>query len=153
MRVRAHIATSAVLGGALYFLFRSVPVSISALLSGVLIDLDHVLEGYINFGGRFNIWHTIKIAEACEFKKLHLFLHSYELLLIISVLMVLFRISGIWLGICAGLLLHIILDSIFNELYPNGMFLIKRWQAAFEPSKILDVEQLKKKRSKSKAFH
>jgi len=147
MRVRAHIATSAVLAGIIYGISKSMPMAIAAFLSGILIDLDHVLEGYISFGKKFNILQTVKIAEECGFKNLYLFMHSYELLLIIALVAFLFKPHDVLVGICFGLLLHIVLDSTFNEIKPNAMFFIQRWKKGF---KIHDLVYVDKQIAKAK---
>ena len=146
MRVRAHIATSVVLGGFLYLAFRSLPMAIAAFLSGVLIDLDHVLECYINFGRKFNIWKTIEKCEDCSLEKAYLFLHSYELLAIYALAVYWYQLGDIWYGIGIGVAVHMILDSIFNCYHPNGLFFFKRWKTGFNYSKIVRIEDQKKKR-------
>ena len=146
MRVRAHIATGAVLSGLLFLIFRSLSMAISAFLSSVLIDLDHVLEGYLNYGRKFNVWDTIKVCENCGLKKVRLFLHSYELLFIYSLAVFWLNLGPVWYGIAFGLTLHIILDATVNCLYPNALFFISRWKAGFDTSKIIDVEAQRKKR-------
>ncbi len=149
MRVRAHIATSAVLGVGLYLTLQSMPAALAGFLSGVLIDLDHVLECYLNYGKKFNVRETIKICDNCELKKAHIFLHSYEFILIYAVIIYLFNLKGeIWYGIGFGLTLHILLDSIFNSFYPNGLFFIKRLRKGFNVPDLIDVEaqRIKNKR-------
>ena len=150
MRVRPHIASSIALGVVLYYIFKSVPMAISAILSGVLIDLDHVLEGYISFGRKFNIWQTIKIAENCEFRNFYVIMHSYELLFALALLAFIFRPGDVLIGICLGLLLHIIIDSAFNEIRPNAMFFIKRLKAGFKINDLIYVEKQKAKNKSRK---
>ena len=145
MRVRAHITTSIILSAILYLIFKSIPMSISAFLSGVLIDLDHVLECYMNFGPRFNMFNTIKVCESCQLKKAHLFLHSYELLLILAFVIYWQNLGQIWYGIAIGLTMHILLDMMFNCLYPNSLFFVKRWKVGFDALKIIDIEAQKLK--------
>lgn len=147
MRLQEHIATSALFSVILYFIFKSIPLSIAAFLSGFLIDMDHVLECYINFGKKFNVWQTIKICENYELKKAHLFLHSYELILVYSVLVYWFYLGPVWYGIALGLAFHLILDGIFNRYYPNGLFFITRCKRNFKYTKIVNIsaEMVKKK--------
>lgn len=140
MRVRAHIAATAVFGGLLYYIFRSIPMLISVFLSGVLIDLDHVLDCYLNFGRKFNVWNTINVCENLQLKKTYLFLHSYELLLIYSFIVRWLNLGPVWFGIATGLTFHILLDRMYNYLYPNSLFFIARLKVNFEASKIVDIE-------------
>lgn len=142
MRVRSHIATSAALSAIIYCIFRSVPMALGAFLAGVLIDLDHVLEGYLNFGRKFNMWTTIDVCESGKLKKAHLFLHSYEILLIYAFLVWQLNLGIAWYGIALGAAFHLILDAIFNPYYDNALFFIVRYNRRFEYSKIIDVKAL-----------
>jgi len=151
MRVRSHIATSAVLGAIIYYIFKSMPMTASAFLSGVLIDLDHVLECYLNYGENFNMWTTIKICESGKLKKAHLILHSYELVLVYSLLIWWFDLGPVWYGIALGLASHLILDAIFNCYHANGLFFIVRYNKDFKYSKIVDIVAQKKKLAVSKS--
>ena len=146
MRVQAHTATGIVFSAALYLVFRSISLSIAAFLSGIFIDLDHVIECYINYGGKFNIWKTIETCETFQLKKAHLFFHSYELILIYSALICWLGLGPVWYGIALGLAFHIVLDAIFNDYHPNGLFFITRHRKKFEYSKIVNIPvSLKKK--------
>lgn len=128
-------------------------MSLAAFLSGFLIDLDHVLECYINYGRKFNIWKTIETCESFELKKAHLFLHSYELVLIYSALVCWLGLGPIWYGVSIGLAFHIILDAVFNQYHPNGLFFLARYMRKFEYHRIVDIsaaQAKKKQQSKRK---
>ena len=151
MRVRQHIAVSVVFSAVLYLIFKSISLSVAAFLSGFLIDLDHVLECYINYGRKFNIWQTIKVCENCELKKAYLFLHSYELILAYSAMVCWLGLGPAWYGIALGLALHIILDAFFNSYHPNGLFLLERYKKKFEYAKIVDISaQLNKDKARKR---
>ena len=150
MRVQEHIAVSAIFSIILYFIFKSLSLSIAAFLSGFLIDLDHVLECYINYGRKFNIWRTIEACESFQLKKAYFFLHSYELVLIYSALICWLGLGPVWYGIALGLALHIVLDSVFNSYHPNGLFFIARHKKNFEYSKIVDINASMTKKQQRK---
>ncbi len=145
MRVRSHIITSAVLAGIIYFIFKSAPMAVSVFFGGILMDLDHVLECYLNFGLKFNVFKTIDVCENCRLKKAHLFLHSYELLLILALLIYWQNLGQIWLGATIGLTAHIVFDMKFNCLYSNSLFFVKRWKVGFDALKIIDAEAQRQK--------
>jgi hypothetical protein len=121
-----------------------------ACLSGIFIDLDHVLEGYINFGKRFNILKTTEVSENAKFKTAYLFLHSYELVLIYTLAVYFLNLGHLWYGIAVGLTFHIILDAMFNPYYSNGLFFIKRWHKKFKYARIINVEYQLRRGSKRK---
>lgn len=148
MRIRAHVATSAILGGVLSYLFKSIPVGLGAFLSGILIDLDHLLDCYLNYGWKFNPLKTISICHNHELKKLYFFLHSYELLLAYVVAIFFLKKFGIWFGAAAGIALHLMLDNIRNPMVGSSYFLFYRYSKKFEMSKFLKQDELLSKRNK-----
>jgi len=61
-----------------------------------------------------------------HFNKLHIFLHSYELLAIFWAVIYLFSLSNVWKSIAIGVTQHIIIDQFTNPIYKRGYFLTYR---------------------------
>lgn len=137
MRIGAHAATSAILGGILSYLFKSIPVGLGVFSSGILIDLDHLTDCYLNYGWKFNPLKTISICHNHELKKVYFFLHSYELLLVYVITIFFLKRFGIWFGSAVGFTLHLMLDSIRNPMNRNAYFLLYRYRNNFDASKLL----------------
>lgn len=145
MRIRQHITTSALLSAVLFYFIKSPPMAIGAFASGILIDLDHVLDCYLNYGLKFNLFKTNEVCEFARLKKVTWVFHSYEFVLIFSLWMFLFKKWGIWYGITAGVFLHMLLDQFYNYVYSNSYFFLKRALVRFNVDKIVDIDaQLKR---------
>jgi len=125
-------------------------MALGAFLGGIFIDLDHVLEGYLEYGMKFNPLHTVDVCQRAALKKIYVFLHSYELILVYALAVFLLQKWGVWFGIGVGMTLHLVLDSTNNCWHPNGYFLIKRFRVGFDLNKILNKPTYFKKYSSDK---
>jgi hypothetical protein len=133
-----HIVTSAGIGLASYYRYRSRPAAIASFLAGWLIDLDHIFD-YIRAHGLKLNW--TRFNEACHEKysgKLYLPLHSYELL---ALFFLLFRgptRQPYRVGITVSILAHLLLDQKCNpSRKPLTYFLAHRIRKRFDAEKIL----------------
>lgn len=79
MKASIHVSTSAMLAAALYVYSGSVPMAASCLASGVLIDLDHVVDFHLFSGERFSIANFFSWCNECRWQRITLIFHSYEL--------------------------------------------------------------------------
>ena len=82
-----HTAVSALTSAAFYGVTGSWTAAIVCFLSGIFIDVDHILEYYL-VKGRFTC-SCKKISEVCSSrttKHLYLFLHSYELVALLWII-------------------------------------------------------------------
>ena len=122
MRPKVHIPVSLSLGVLFYTYTGSSLGGMVCVASGILVDIDHIIEYAINFG--WNGFATIE--EAYRFyggletykrgerpKKLYLFFHSIELAVIFWIL---YTHTGnvIVLGFFVGYSTHLILDFVGN---------------------------------------
>ena len=133
MRPIMHAAVSFSLGAVLWFFTKSLYAGLICFLSGVLIDGDHIVEYLIHHRSK---GLTIrKVCQACEdttkgegeyrFPKLYLFLHTWELVIIICIAAA--YVKNIYLAAFAmGYASHLILDSTKNPAYPYAYFIIWR---------------------------
>lgn len=138
MRTFGHIVTSAGIGLASYYRYKSPPAAIASFLAGWLIDLDHIVDYVRAHGWRLN-WS--KFHEACHEKysgKLYLPLHSYELL---ALFFVFFRGGArqpYRVGITLAVLTHLLLDQRCNpSRRPLTYFLTDRIRKRFDANLIL----------------
>lgn len=135
-----HVAASTLVSGILYVIFKSWGMVIGSFLSGILIDIDHVIDYMIVSGARCDrkefsnfirekkYWKT-----ASRHWRLNLLFHGWEWLVILSIAAVLTDwnplITGILIGCCA----HILLD-VFNNKPGSwaktflGYSLLWRWK-------------------------
>lgn len=116
-----------------------------SFLSGVLVDLDHILDFLFN--------HSIKkhrdffnILYACDIKKYILFFHSYEFLIILVSCILIIPSDKYWVSFAIGFGQHLILDAFTNPIRPWGYFLAYRIYSGFERKKILKISYLEKEK-------
>lgn len=129
------------IAGILYFIFRSWKPAVASLISGIFVDLDHIIDYWIEYGLRFDLKQLFNYFDEKNFgnrKKLFFIFHAWEWLIIIA--------AAAWLtdwnlwvtGLLVGYGQHIILDEIYNSSqyrlrpYVLGYFLLWRWKKRFE---------------------
>jgi hypothetical protein len=113
MKTSAHISTSALLAAAVYAYSRSVPEATSCLVSGVLIDLDHLVDFHLFSGERFSIANFFSWCNEARWQRIILILHSYELFGILCVVAYYLN-SAVLRGVVWGAGLHLLLDQLGN---------------------------------------
>ena len=132
MKVQYHIATSTIVSGILYLLFKSWSMAASALLAGIFIDLDHLIDYFREHGWSLNIKRFFRTCNDCQFDRVILVLHGWEWLLLF------FIISwgsdwNPWItGVLIGLSHHMILDSISSCSSLKSYSLFWRWSKNFD---------------------
>lgn len=149
MKARTHIFSSAILSGTIYALTKSKLIAISAFVSGVLIDLDHIFDFLVFSGERFSIKRFFSWFWDTRWEKITILFHSYELYLVLGII-AFFYPNDILIGVLLGGGLHLILDQIgvFNfdfrsYLKPAPMyyFLTYRCFVGFHKDKLLVSQQ------------
>ena len=113
MKTSVHISTSALLTAAVYAYSRSFPEAASCLVSGVLIDLDHVIDFLLFSGERFSPMKFYSWCTVGCWQRITLIFHSYELFGILCVVAYYLDIVVLW-GMVWGAGLHLLLDQLGN---------------------------------------
>lgn len=114
-----------------------------SFVAGILIDIDHVLDYYIQKGITLKIkniylWHI-----KTKYKFLFLYLHSLELLAMLWAGIFLFKLGIFWVALAVGVTQHIILDIFFNPINSYAYFLSYRIIKGFKKEYILKNDFLK----------
>jgi hypothetical protein len=114
MKPQYHIASSALVAGILYLLFKSGSMALSCFLSGIFIDLDHVYD-YINeFGFPFKVKDFVNTVYDNGISRLTFVFHSWEIVLLLGII-AWFTNWNPWIaGIIFGFSHHILLDKLNN---------------------------------------
>ncbi len=138
MRTVGHIITSAGVGLASYWRYRSGPAAIASFLAGCLIDLDHIVDYVRAHGWQMN-WERFAEAKHEEYSgKLYLPLHSFELVALFFLLFRGPRRQPYRVGITLSILTHLLLDQRCNPgRRPLTYFLAHRIRKRFNASEIL----------------
>ena len=137
MKPSIHVATSFSVALVLYFFTKSIYATLLCLVSGILVDFDHVIEYLVHFGGKdINIERIYQACRELLFKKLYLVFHSIEIVIIFWIMTALTRNIYV-LAIALGYSSHIILDFVGNPLHPFSYFVTRRFMRKFETHKLL----------------
>ena len=126
-----HVVASGVTSVLFAFLTRSWVGTMACFLSGIFIDLDHLLD-YCIFRKKM-CWSIKELEDFCFERtgKIYLILHSYELMAILWVTVYYFGMQPVWFGIIFGMSVHMLLDQIINPVHPLAYFLFYRLKIGF----------------------
>ena len=122
----------------------SKALAITNFVVGVFIDADHFLDFYLNkgFSLKFNLMNFYKTCVEYKLTKFYFILHSFELLIILWLIIIAYPTNLILWGIAIGMTQHLILDIIFNRIGLKGYFLSYRLIKNFEASSLLKKYEL-----------
>ncbi|MDD5627260.1 MAG: hypothetical protein PHW01_04615 [Patescibacteria group bacterium] len=128
MRIKIHVLSSTLLAFTFYYFTRSLTGAIALLFTGVILDLDHLLD----------FWKS-RPRNPCNIKeflhpenymrrnsKVLVPLHSYEIVILLWLITWQFHERAILVALACAFTLHLILDDIGNELKTFSYFLIYR---------------------------
>jgi hypothetical protein len=120
-------------GGILIYLFTSsLEAAILTLLGAIFIDLDHGYE-YWKYKRRFpkaNWREFFQAAQQLQLPSIYIFLHSYELVLILTPLF--YFLMPYLLPLLFGINLHLLFDLSFNPLRWYSYFFLYRLKVKFD---------------------
>jgi len=131
MQVRYHIVTSAALSGLLYAMLKSWPMSIACLISGILVDLDHVLDYIVEFGPKPDLKNFLSSFPEGRYHRIFILLHAWEWVVIGTVAVWLTGWQPWAVGALAGYVLHMVFDQFVNHPDSWGYFLLWRSRHTF----------------------
>ena len=133
-----HIIVSIPLGAAVGFFTESFLAGLLCFLSGIIIDIDHLIEYTIHYDWR--IPNFKEVYQACSkmanreeeggTKKLYLVLHVGEIAILLWIGF-LFSKNIYLLSIALGYSMHITMDAMANALKPWAYFLTWRMKNGF----------------------
>jgi len=134
MKTTTHIYASAAAGGAAYALTGSQAISVSCLLSGILLDVDHLADYCLLTDERFTFKGFLSWCYELKWKKIYLVLHSYELYLLLLLAACVFP-CGALLGVLLGMGLHLLMDQTGNTGLSKWFYFITfRYRSGFASS-------------------
>ncbi len=143
MRLEYHIAASTIISGVLYAIFKSWGLSIASLVSGIFIDLDHVIDYLIEHGLRFNVKKFFDFFYEEKHRKIFLIFHGWEWLIILCVFAWLTNWNPWITGILIGCGQHMVFDFFYSMTTLRSYSLLWRWKNRFD-SEVLFPKNRKK---------
>ncbi|MFH1201369.1 MAG: hypothetical protein V1674_00550 [Candidatus Omnitrophota bacterium] len=126
MKPAQHIIITLPFSAAIYLYFNSLGSALILFFSGILIDLDHILDYRLNGRYRANLKEFYLFCLEKQFDRIFLIFHSLDVILFLWILITVFKLNIYWIALTVGLSLHIILDLLTNGVYPPAYFLVYR---------------------------
>ncbi len=136
MKSAYHTAFSIILSGILLALFKSWGLAIASLISGIFIDLDHIMDYLVEYGHHLNIKKFFRACYETQFRRLFLLLHGWEWLIFWGAAAKLTDFNPWITGFLIGYGQHLVLDQLSNKPSARGYFLSWRWKNGFDPKAI-----------------
>lgn len=133
--VAYHICFSLVSGFIAWELYglsnrKSLIISvISALLSGVFIDLDHFVDHFLTFGFHFNYDYFIRGEYFLRTGKTYILFHGFEYVILLGILSIFSKakkIKMILIALGLAMLFHLIVDILLFSIPIKNYFIIYR---------------------------
>ncbi|OGS46256.1 MAG: hypothetical protein A2539_02695 [Elusimicrobia bacterium RIFOXYD2_FULL_34_15] len=142
MKLGSHIIISTSLSVFLYFISKLYILALSSFIIGIFMDLDHFFEYFYHCGLELNIKKFFDLAEQYAYKKTFLLLHSWELLFIFSIIILVTSANEILLGIYVAYTIHLLFDQFGNLSRPLSYSFIYRWKNKFLVEKLWRTDLL-----------
>jgi hypothetical protein len=138
--ITIHLISTCIAGLAIYLFTASLFYLEIFILGGVLVDLDHLLDYFCYSRGSFSLADFINVRHL-KAGKVYLFLHSWELDLLLLLAAPLVKSSVMFL-LGLGLTLHLLIDQAQrkNKLF---YFLFYRFSKDFNAFSLLEGEKEK----------
>ena len=141
MRPLQHLVYSTAVASVLFLTTKSPKVAVGCVASGVLVDLDHLIE-YKNYCG--DCWDWEEFSTGNYFNKkgtVKVIFHSWEAACALWGIVLArggIRKKSLLYGIAVGYTLHLILDQIGNNLNEMGYFELYRWLVDWQQDKLIE---------------
>lgn len=149
MKAVEHGALSLVAGGSLWLLSDSFAAGASCFLTGLLLDVDHLVDYLLHHPRANTLADLVDVCENCRLLRVVLPLHSWELLLLVPPALGLFPGQQVLVaGIALGLATHLLADQLSNPVTGRAYFLIHRWRNGFRRSAFFDPAALERRRQR-----
>lgn len=115
-----HFSLSLIAGIIVWMIWRKpIEAFLAALCGGFLIDIDHLIDYFLAFGLDFRLDYFFEGYQFLKSDKIFVLFHAWEYGIILGVSILFFknvRIKSVILGLALGLSIHLLSDSLFNEL-------------------------------------
>lgn len=110
-----------------------------SFVSGIFIDLDHVIDHYKNNGFTLKPGDVYGACLDMKFKTLYLALHSYEIVILLWIAIYCLSLSNAWKAAAIGMTQHLILDNLTNPMHKLGYFFTYRAMKKFRKDLLIPV--------------
>jgi hypothetical protein len=136
MKLHHHTAFSTVISGILYIVFKSWGLAAACFISGIFIDLDHIIDYTREHGLPFNIKKFFRVNNKAQYNKILLLWHGWEWLILWGMAAWLTDWNPWITGAFIGFSNHLVLDTFYNSLNLKSYSLLWRWRQDFDFDRI-----------------
>lgn len=102
-----------------------------SFVSGILIDLDHIIDYYKNNGFTLNPGVVYDACLDIKFDTLYIIFHSYEIVIVLWIAIACLSLSNAWKAAAIGITQHVIFDNLTNPMRKMGYFFTYRAMKGF----------------------
>ena len=140
MKLKQHITISLFFSASLYTISNSWIVFSTSLISGVLIDIDHILDYFMAYGINIRIKQFFEVCHNLKIPRMRLIFHSWELLILLSICVFLVGWNPWIVGTIVGFTQHIVLDQVFNKPNKWTYFFFWRLKKGFSSKRCFRID-------------
>lgn len=115
IKYQYHFIATTLSSSIIYGATKSVSCFIVSFISGFFIDLDHLIDYYLQEGLSLKFGDFINYCVERRFKYLILILHSLEYIILLWLIIYLYKLGIFWISLGLGLSQHMLFDIIFNK--------------------------------------
>lgn len=131
-----HVLLSLLAGVIVWRIWRKPLLAvIFGFMGGFLVDLDHFIDYYLAFGGKWNWRYFEGGYQFLKSGKVHILFHAWEYVIIFLLLVFLFRNKygkTIFLSLALGLFFHLATDVIIDDTPIKSYSIIYRIDHNFD---------------------
>lgn len=143
-----HLFSGLIVGFLVWRIWKKPVLSyLFAIIGGVLVDLDHLIDYYIAFGWNFKISYFLRGYQFLENERIYVLFHGWEYVVILAILLIITTnktSKSIILALTLGLLLHLSADVMLNNIPIRSYSLVYRIKNKFSIQKLVDKEHYNK---------
>jgi hypothetical protein len=133
MQMSKHVVVSVVVSALVWWWLRSSAAALACFLTGVFIDLDHIVDFVCNSPRQLKFGRIFTAFEFEILENIFVFLHSWEFALVwLALLLCMSDVrQPVILGLFIGFVTHLGLDNLFNGHSRWAYFLLYRLRYGF----------------------
>ena len=126
---------------------KTMAAFLSALISGVAVDFDHLFDYFMAFGWSFNLAYFIKGFEFLKTGKMYTLFHGWEYAIVFGLAVFIFKnktVKTIFLALSLGLFVHLCSDVIIDKVPIKSYSIIYKIKNNFDLEKLVTPEHWQK---------
>lgn len=144
-----HLALSILAGSIIFIIFRKFwPAFLSAIIAGVVIDFDHLIDYFLAFGGDFHLNYFLSGYQFLKTDKIYIWFHAWEYVIIFIIAAIIIKNSIVKItlfSLALGLFFHLSADCLLNEgMRPQAYSIIYRIKNNFDAERLVTAEHWQK---------